>query len=689
MRHLPSLALVAAACILFWTPVHADEGMWTFDDFPQARAEQALGIRLDRPWLDHLQAATVRLTSGCSGAAVSHQGLVLTNQHCVLGCAQSLSTQQNDYVQDGFLTRGKGEERNCPGVQAEILNQITDITNPVFDASAGKIGDAFVVARQSVFNSFERSLCGGDPRYRCQVIGFFGGGQFKIYKYRVYRDVRLAFAPEYAIGFFGGDPDNFSFPRYALDGAFLRLYEDGMPAILPDWLTWSTAAPKAGQPVFVSGSPGATDRALTVAQLETQRDIAIPISIAQHVALRARLAAFAAQGAQQQRIVAEAMFVQDNDLKLIRGRSEALDSAPFMEARRGEETALRARVTVDAKLAAQIGDPWAEITALQKDYADQFIVWRQIESGAGGGSRLFSYARQIVRGVTERVKPSPQRLPEFADARLSLTRKALLDDQVTYPELEALYLRTWLEETQKGLGPGTLVTAAMLGGKTPLALAKRLIAGTGLADPAYRQALWDGGPAGLAASTDPMIVYVRSTDPLSRAARDVWENQIIGPTDRASLRIAQVRFVTKGGVLYPDATYSPRLSYGRVMGWTEGQAAVGPFTSIEGMFGHAGAQEPFRLPPDWLSARASLSSGTVLNFVTTNDITGGNSGSPIVDAKGRIIGAAFDGNLASIAGDFVYDGAANRTVAVSTAAIIEALKKVYHRDDLVAELEGR
>ena len=689
MRHLTSLALLAALCMPFWTPVHADEGMWTFDDFPQARAEQALGIRLDRPWLDHLQAATVRLTSGCSGAAVSRQGLVLTNQHCVLGCAQSLSTAQNDYVQDGFLVRGKGDERTCPGVQAEILNQITDITNPVFDASAGKVGDAFVFARQSVFNSFEHSLCGGDVRYRCQVIGFFGGGQFKIYKYRVYRDVRLAFAPEYAIGFFGGDPDNFSFPRYALDGAFLRLYEAGGPAILPDWLTWVTTAPKVGQPVFVSGSPGATDRALTVSQMQTQRDVAIPISIAQHQALRARLAAFGAQGAQQQRIVAEALFVQDNDLKLIRGRSEALTNAAFMDARRAEETALRARVTVDAKLAAAIGDPWAEIATVQKDYGDQYIVWRQIESGAGGGSRLFAYARQIVRGVTERAKPSPQRLPEFADARLSLTRKALLDDQVIYPELEALYLGTWLEETRKALGPSALVTAAILGPEAPDALAKRLIQGTRLADPAYRQALWDGGPDGLAACDDPMIAYVRSTDPLSRAARDVWENQIIGPTDRASMRIAQVRFVTRGGVLYPDATFSPRLSYGRVMGWTEGLAAVGPFTSIEGLFGHANTQVPFRLPPAWLAARSSLNSGTVLNFVTTNDITGGNSGSPIVDAKGRVIGTAFDGNLASIAGDFVYDGAANRTVAVSTAAITEALKKVYRRDDLVEELEGR
>ena len=667
----------------------ADEGMWPYDEIPAARVEKSLGVKLDRPWLDHLLAATVRLTNGCSGAVVSRQGLVLTNQHCLMACAQSLSTPGRDLIAEGDWAYRREIPRACPGMQAEILIQIIDITTPVFDASARKYGEAFVAAREGVFAKAEKLACRGEVKYRCQVMSFFGGGQFKIYKYRVFRDVRLVFLPEYAIGFYGGDRDNFDFPRHALDAAFLRLYENGVPAVPEAWLSWTRGAPKDGDPVFVSGNPGVTDRALTMAQLEAQRDLVLPINLEQGQALRDRLVAYAASGAEAARLTTEPLFAMDNTLKLLAGRAAALHDTAFLQARGDEEAALKARVAADAKLAAVVGDPWGEIAAVQKIAVHQYIVWRQLDVGAGGGSQLYVYARMLVRGAMERVKPTTLRLPEYADSRLALVEKSLLDDRPTTPDLERLYLQFWLTTTRDTLGRDSLATKALMDEQAPDVLAKRLAEGSALGDPAQRRALWRGGLPAILASDDPMIAFVLKTDPVARAARDVWEQQVVGPSDHAAERIAQLRFLTQIGVRYPDATFSPRLSFGKIAGWRQGAAAIGPFTTFAGLFSNAEKAGGGRLPPSWAQARSKLDAATVLDFVTTNDITGGSSGSAVVDAKGRIVGAAFDGNLPSIAGDFAYDGAANRTVAVSTAAITEALAKIYGREDLVAEVEGR
>ncbi|MEO8811470.1 MAG: S46 family peptidase [Caulobacteraceae bacterium] len=686
-----ALAWRAAAAVLALAPAtaSAEEGMWTFDDVPVGRVERSLGVRLEQPWLDHLRGASVRLTTGCSGAVVSRAGLVLTNHHCVMACAENLSSAGRDYLRDGFVVDGRREERTCPGVEAEILEGITDITGAVFAASAGKFGADFVAAREQVISRGEREVCRGDPALRCQVIGFFGGGQFKVYKYRVYDDVRLAFAPEYAAAFFGGDPDNFTFPRFDLDFALLRLYEGGAPARPAAWLTWSTAAPRAGEAVFVAGNPGSTQRAFTVAQLESERDIAIPADIAQRIAVRDALIAFARGGPEQARLAQDPIFVQENTLKLILGRRAALADPAFLDARRKEEGALRARVAVDRKLAARIGDPWAEIAGTRKTWAGQYLVWRQLESGAGGGSSLFAWARTLVRGAAERARASSGRLPEFADSRLPMTQKALLDERPTNPELERLYLTLWLGATREALGAGTTADLAFLGSESPAALAARLVAKTRLADPAVRRALWLGGMPAILASDDPLIAYVVRTDPLSRAAREIWEDEVIGPSDRALERIARVRVAVEGADLYPDATFSLRLSYGKVAGWTQGGVKVAPFTSFGGLYARATGAPPFALPERWLAARAAVDPARVLDFVTTNDIVAGNSGSPVVNARGQIVGDAFDGNLPSIAGDFAYDPTLNRTVAVSTVAIGEALSRVYGQDALLRELEGR
>ena len=682
------LALAAAAFLALAGPGRADEGLWTYDAFPAARVQAAYGVTTDQAWLDHLRGASVRLTNGCSAAVVSREGLTATNHHCVVECIQALSSRERDYVRDGFMTAGRAEERRCPGMQAEILTGIIDITDQVRAATAGKTGQDFVRARDGAMAGAERLACAGDPHLRCQTISFFRGGQYKVYRYRKYEDVRLVFAPEYAAAFFGGDPDNFNFPRFNLDVALLRLYTEGRPAETPVFLRWNPAPPVENQPTFVSGNPGATERQLTVAQLETMRDLTLPVTQIQRSELRGRLLQFAGSGDENRRISIDSLFGLENAFKATFGRQLALVDPAVMARRREEETELRRRVAADPQLSASIGDPWSDIAAIQARYRDQYLAYRQLELAAGSASQLFDYARQIVRGARELPRPSEERLPEFADSRLPLLQRNLLEARPVDAPLERIFLETWLSKTREYLTADSPATQVVLGADSPETLAARLVEGTRLADPAYRRELWEGGFPAVIASQDPMIQFVLRIDPAARQARRAWEEQVSGPTERAAERIARARFAVFGDSVYPDATFSLRLSYGRVAGWTFRGVTVGPTTTFAGLFQRSTGADPYRVPPTWLAARDRLNPDTVLNFVTTNDIVGGNSGSPVVNAQGEIIGLAFDGNIHSLGGDYFYDGEVNRTVVVSTAAITEALERVYGRTALLNELRG-
>jgi hypothetical protein len=684
------IASAAAASLLaVCGPAAADEGMWTFDNFPSAKVQQAHGVKIDRRWLDRVQAASVRLTSGCSASVVSREGLVFTNHHCVVDCAQALSTAQVDYVKQGFMAATRAEERKCAGMQAEVLETISDVTPAINAASAGKAGQEFVRARDAASTAAESAACGKDARYRCQVVSLYRGGQYKLYRYRKYSDVRLVFAPEFATAFFGGDPDNFNFPRYNLDISFVRLYEGGKPVATPKHLTWQTRPPKAGEPVFVSGNPGGTDRLMTVAQLETQRDLALPVGLIQRSELRGRLIRFSEDGPEQKRTATDPLFGQENSFKVFYGRQFALNDKAFMDAKRAAEAELRAKVAADPKLAADIGDPWGEIAKAQVAYADQYLRYRQMEATAGSLSDLFGYARDLVRAGQERAKPSGERLPEYADTRLPLVEKRLLDPQPVDAPLEQLYLEFWLSKTREVLTVDDPASQLLLGKESPEGLSAQLVSGSRLADPAVRKALWDGGLAAVQASDDPMIRFVLKMDPAAREARSRWEAEVTGPTDRAAERLARARFAAYGEAAYPDATFTLRLSYGKVAGWTYRGVTVPWSTTFAGLYQRATGAEPFELAPRWVAARDRLNPDTVFDFVTTNDIIGGNSGSPVVNAQGEVLGAAFDGNIHSLGGNYGYDGAINRTVVVSTAAASEALDKVYGQTALLKELTAR
>lgn len=685
------LAASATAVFLFGVSAgsaQADEGMWTFDNFPAAKVEAAYGVKIDQPWLDKVKAASIRLTNGCSASVVSDQGLVLTNHHCVVDCIQDLSSAETDYVRDGFLTTAREQERKCPGQQAEILTEITDVTDTIRAAGAGLSGQAFNRARDAAVAKLEHEACAGDDRFRCQVVSLYRGGQYKLYRYRRYDDVRLVFAPEFATAFFGGDPDNFNFPRFNLDVAFLRLYENDKVVETPQHLTWVSRAPKEGEPTFVSGNPGSTSRLLTVAQLETLRDLAIPVGQLQRSELRGRLIAFSEISAEHRRVATDPLFNVENSFKVFFGRQFALNDAAFMDAKRAAEAELKAKVAADPALARQIGDPWSEIEAAQAAYGEHFLPYRQIETAAGGASDLFSYARSLVRAAQERTKPNTERLPEYSEARLALVEKRLLDARPVDRQLEALYLRFWLSKTREYLTADHPAVQQLLGAQSPEGLADTL-ATSRLDDPAVRKALWEGGLAAIEASEDPMIQLVLRMDPLAREIREVWETEVDAPTARAAERVAAARFAAYGDEVYPDATFTLRLSYGQVQGWTHRGRTIPSTTTFSGLYQRATGAAPYALAPRWIAAKDKLNPDTVYNFVTTNDIIGGNSGSPVINAEGEVLGTAFDGNIHSLGGDYGYDGTLNRTVVVATSAATEALEKVYGLTGLIDELKGR
>ena len=674
------LGLAAVAPAAF-----ADEGMWTFDNFPSAKVKAAYGVTIDQAWLDRVRNASVRLSSGCSASVVTGQGLVLTNNHCVVGCAQNLSAPGKDLFNDGYQVAARAEEKTCPGMQAEILLAITDVTGRVAAAGGGLSGSALVKARTAVTSTLENEACGADPKLRCQVVDLYHGGQFKLYKYRKYSDVRLVFSPGVPAAFFGGDPDNFNFPRYDLDCAFVRLYEEGKPVSTPGHLKWNAAAPKAGEPVFVSGNPGGTDRQLTVSQLDTQRILALPLTVTQTSELRGRLIRFGEENAERKRIAADELFGLENAYKVYWGRQSALNDPGFMAKKRAEEADLRAGAkAAGAKLGPGFGDPWAQMDKAQAAQQALYLPYRMIERGPIGGD-LFDYAKTLVRAAQEREKPSADRLPGYGDSQLPLLQKQILDAKPVYPDLEQLTLEFWLSKTREYLTADAPGTKLLLGRDSPEALSARLAASK-LGDPAVRKALWDGGLKAVMASDDPLIRYVLKIDPEARRLRAAFDEQVVGPAAAAAEKIARARFAVYGDSIYPDATFTLRLSYGKIDGWTYRGGTAPPFTTFAGLYERATGEDPFKLDPRWEAAKARLNPNTVFDISSTNDIIGGNSGSPLIDAEGEVIGAAFDGNIHSLGGDYGYDGAVNRTISVSTAAITEALRKVYGAGALAAEL---
>lgn len=690
MRYTP--ALVAALLTLAaGSAAQAEEGMWTFDNFPIARANQTLGTSIDQAWLDRVRLSSVKF-GGCSAGLVSPRGLVMTNNHCVATCVANLSTQETNYAETGFTPRSREEELKCPGGTAEILTDISDVTQRMHAAGAGLTGQAFTRARDAEASRIEQEACGDATDKRCQVVTLYRGGQFKLYTYKRYSDVRLAWAPEDRAATFGGDLDNFSFPRFAIDAAFIRLYENGAPAQTPTHFKWNASRPVEGTPVFVSGSPGATQRLLTQDQLFSVRDVVLPMDQLIASELRGRLIRYSEEGERQAFEAMDPIVSIENTYKRGLGRMRALTDANFMRMKAEAEADFRGR----AEAGVGADNPWTTLTGVQPILRESYPAYALLEGGTGigttpvgGGSQLFLWARTLVRGAQERGKPSAERLPEFADSRLAGVQSGLFAERPVYPGLEQVRMEWWLSKTREWLTVDNANVRALLGQESPEGLSARLIEGTKLADPAVRRALWEGGVAAIEASDDPLIQYLLRIQEPTRAVRAAWEEQVQAPTDRASERLAALRFETYGDTVYPDATGTLRLTYGQIEGTDVPGQRFGAFTTFNGLWDRATGAAPFDVAPKLLAARGRIDGSTVLNMAVSSDTIGGSSGSPVVTAAGEIVGANFDSTVLTQRNAYGYDRNVNRSVIVTTGAVTTALRDVYGMQWLVEELGVR
>jgi hypothetical protein len=666
-------------------PARAEEGMWTFDNFPVERMREEMGWAPDQAWLDRTMAGTARMP-GCSASNVSQAGLMLTNHHCVISCVTALSTSEQNYIADGFMAQTREEELRCPNMAMDVLTSISDVTQEIEAATAGVGVEGFARARDGEIARLTGE-CTSETE-RCEVVTLYQGGRYGLYRYRTYADVRLVFAPEHRMAAFGGDPDNFNFPRYCLDFSFLRLYENGAPAATPNHLDLRFTPLEEGDVVLIAGNPGRTSRLRTTAELALERDMGLPWQIASLSELRGRLIAYSALGPDQARIASNNLQSVENSFKGLSGRRQALaDPAGFARITE-RETDLQQRVRRNRAATREVGDAWGEIERAQGAYRGMFYRYQYLEQRAGERSFLFGWARDLVRGAEERRKPDAQRLARYAEARLPTVLQSLQARRPIAPEFEELHLTFWLSKMREYLTLDDPVVRRILGDESPEAIARRL-SQSRLADPAFRTELWEGGAEAIAASGDPLIAFVRAWDADARAVRERYVAEVEEPVARAHERIARARFRAFGVAHYPDATFSPRISYGRAIGWTEPSGRViGPFTYTEGLYERATGEVPFVLSQRWIDARGRLDPRAIFNVSTSTDVIGGNSGSPLLDRNGDVVGAVFDNNIHGLGGDYFYDGALNRTVSVSATIIRAALADVYGMTSLIAELEG-
>jgi hypothetical protein len=669
----------------------ADEGMWLFNAFPQARVKQKYGFEPTQAWLDHVRLSSVRFNNGGSGSFVSADGLTFTNHHVGAECVQQLSTAGKDYIKTGFYAASTAEEARCPDLELNVLEGIEDVTDRIHAAAGpGMVAAEAGQAQRAAMSSVEQE-CASKTGLRCDVITLYSGERYHLYKYKKYTDVRLVFAPEFEMAFFGGDPDNFTYPRYDLDITFFRVYENDKPARLDNFFRWSQSGVKENDLIFVPGNPGSTGRLLTTAQLEFLRDVDYPSRLQSYTRRIRLLQQFADASAENARISQEELFSYQNSDKAIAGFLAGLQDRQLMAAKQSDEQKLRGFVDSYSDVKRRIGDPWEQIAHAAQVQREIYLPLTYLERRRGFNSELAGYARDLVRAATEKKKPNGDRLREYRDSGLPSLEQHLFSTAPIYRALETAELADSLAEMQERLGANNEVVQKVLGGKNPHDAADQLISGTKLDDVAVRKQLYGGGEAAIQASADPLIVLMRNIDPEARAVRKQFDDQVDAVNRTQGAQVAKARFEQGGFNDPPDATFTLRLSYGAVRGYTEAGKQVPYFTTLGGAFEHAdahGNRPPYQLPPSWTSHKSKLNLSTPLNFVSTADIIGGNSGSPTVNRSGEVVGIIFDGNLQSLPWNFLYSDQQGRAVHVDSRGIIEALRNVYGAARVANELQG-
>ena len=703
---MKKLILIALFSIVALHPLTllADDGMWTFDNPPLRQWKERYKFEPTKDWLEHLRLASVRLNDGGSGSFVSSDGLMVTNQHVASGQLQKVSTKEKDYTKEGFYARTSAEELKCPDLECNVLLSYEDMTARVQSSvKAGASDKEAADQRKSITASIEKEET-AKTALKCEVISLYSGGEYWLYRFKKYTDIRLVFAVEEQIAFFGGDNDNFTYPRHDLDVAFFRAYENGTPAKTPHYFKWSAAGASDGDLVILPGNPGSTARLLTIAQIQFQRDVGNPLQKQVWTSRRDALVGYAERGPEQARQAGSAIRSFNNSLKRLVGQQEGLMNPRMMSKKEAEEKALRDAVSAKADLQKAYSDAWEQIASAYRNYpqvaariAFSTLTPSRVDLfGTPFGnpvSRLSTYAAAIVRYADETSKPNNQRYDEFRDSNLESLRFSLLSRAPIYTDMDEHLLAAWLEEAVKALGPSDPFVRAALGDSTAAVVAKRAVSGTRLADVAVRKALLDGGAAAIARSNDPMITLARNVEPITRELRAWLEQKIQSVETSGGEKLSKARFAVYGRSQPPDANFNLRISYGRVLGYEEDTTMVPYKTTFFGLYDRARSfdeKPPYDLPRRYREGKDKLDLATPLNFVYTADTIGGNSGSPVINRNGELVGLNFDSNIQKLPNRYWYvdEAEGGRAVGVHSAGIIEAMRKLYGADRLVGEILG-
>jgi len=678
---IAGLALAAA--------MSADEGMWLFHNPPRKVLEDKYHFNPSPEWLDHLQKSAVRFDNGGSGSFVSPDGLVMTNHHVASDCIQKIGSAGKDYIQSGFEAPSRNEEAKCPDLELDVLESTQDVTARV-NGAVKDVSDpaAAQKARRAAINSIEKESQDATG-LRSDVVTLYNGGEYQLYRYKRYTDVRLVFAPEKSIAAFGGDPDNFEYPRYDLDIAFFRVYENNQPVHVKDYLAWEGRGPKEGDLTFIPGNPGTTSRLDTVDHLKYLRDTANPyvmdILFRQEIVLRT----FSERGIENARRAQDELLSVQNSRKAYIGMEGGLQDPALMAQKSTEEQKLRDAVLSNAKLREADGNAWQQIDGTLDIMRGIYKKLDLLEGERAFSTSLFDIARTLVRLAEESRKPNADRLREFSESQLEQLKQQLFSPAPIYDDLEIAKLTDSLSFYAGVQGEDDELVRKVLAGKSPADRAAELVQGTRLKDVAVRKQLADGGLAAIEASSDPMIQLARLVDPPARELRKTYEEKVQEPRRQAYAKISNARFALYGTSTYPDATFTLRLAFGEVKGYVQQGKQIPWSTNFGGLYERAAQHDsiaPFNLPQRWVQRKSSLNLSTPFDFVNTADIIGGNSGSPVVNREGQLVGIVFDGNLQSLVLDYTYTDKEARAIAVDSAAIVEALRKVYGANWLLTEL---
>ncbi|MEK6280209.1 MAG: S46 family peptidase [Acidobacteriota bacterium] len=691
MRSRLFLCALVLALFTFQTiPVAAlDEGMWTFNNVPRTDIKQKYGFEVTDEWLKKVQLASVRFNNGGSGSFVSPNGLVLTNYHIVEDIVGEVSSSEKDYAKDGFVARTRADELKAPNLELNVLISIEDVTERVNGAVKSGMSTAEANAARRAEIGVIESESSAATGLRSDVVTLYQGGQYNLYRYKKYTDVRLVFVPEFQAAFFGGDPDNFNFPRFNIDMALVRVYENDEPVKVDNYFKWSRTGAKEGELVFVTGHPGSTSRLNTVAHLDSLRESSIPLLIRMLESRRGMLKSYMAQGAEETRRAQNELNSIENSLKVYKGQLAGLQDTKLMSRKRAAEQALKDSVEADARKKQEYGTAWDAIAKGHKDLAAYQRDRRFLDLTAGFNTSLFGYARTLVRLAEENEKPDEKRLAEYTSNRRATLEANLYSTAPIYDDFEKLKLANSLAFLQSEYGPNSDMAKKLLKGKTPEERAAELLEGTKLKDVAYRRQLAAAGQKGIDDSKDPIIELARSIDKEARAVRKRYEEEVVAVERANYARVARALFEQQGTSLYPDATFTLRLSYGAVKGYRENGKWVSPFTTLGGLFERSNKfhhKFPYNLPLRWTEKRTAINPRTPFNFVSTNDIVGGNSGSPTINKKRELVGLIFDGNTQSLVGSFDYDESVNRAISVDVRGMMEILRKVFGANEVADEL---